>query len=219
MEHKSEENLRLLQLEFVGKILAGFTHDIKNYIAIIKESAGLIEDIIKIEKTPKNKSEQYIEIIRSIEEQIQKTNDLFRYLNRFAHRMDTQLAAFNINESLEELFALIQRVANQKKITLARDFQRDIPSVYSNPSIFQFLIFSFLEERMTNLDKNSIITVKTGIKGSSVGVNISSEGVLRVGQDVQAMIPPEIRTFALQKLTGDISESNGNILITLPVSR
>jgi hypothetical protein len=178
-----------------------------------------MEDMVKFDKGQKGKPEQYLEIIRSIEEQIQKTNDLFRYLNRFAHRMDHEFSAFNINESLEELFALIQRVANQKRITLKKDFQREIPSFHGNPSIFQLVIFSFLEEKMTNLDKNSIITVKIGAKGNSIGVSISSEGVLKGEQDVQAMIPPEMRMFALEKLKGTVSESNGIIDVTLPLSR
>ena len=52
MENKGERDLRLLQLRFIGKILAGFTHESKNYIAIVKESAGLIGDMIQLGKNP-----------------------------------------------------------------------------------------------------------------------------------------------------------------------
>ncbi len=34
-------------LAFVGKIIADFTHEINNHLALIKESAGLISDICK----------------------------------------------------------------------------------------------------------------------------------------------------------------------------
>ena len=36
------------ELEFFGKITAGITHEMKNVLAIIKKSAGLMEDIMSL---------------------------------------------------------------------------------------------------------------------------------------------------------------------------
>jgi hypothetical protein len=41
----SEENRKAA---FMGRITAGVTHEMKNVLAIIKESAGLMEDFLKI---------------------------------------------------------------------------------------------------------------------------------------------------------------------------
>ena len=38
--------------------------------------------------------------------------------------MDRALSTFNVNESLEELLVLLNRVANQKKVSFERIFRR-----------------------------------------------------------------------------------------------
>jgi nitrogen-specific signal transduction histidine kinase len=220
MKHENEEELRLLQLQFIGKILAGFTHEIKNYLAIIKESNGLIEDLITLGKTAQGDSEQYLEITRSIEEHIEKTNNLFRYLNRFAHRMDSQLATFNLNETLEELIALVTRFANQKKIHIGKDFQEDIPSVYSNPSLVQFVAFSFLHEKIKNLDSNSKITIQTfAAADKTVKIRIIPEGNVLEGNDDSPSITYENLEKIIKQLGGNIVQEKGQeTLITLAMN-
>jgi len=218
-ELRDEENLRLLHLRFIGKIIAGFTHEVKNYLAIIKESAGLIEDLITLGKDTESDSGQYLEIIRSIEEQIEKTNILYRYLNRFAHRMEDQLATFNVNESLEELTALVTRFANQKKITIEKDFHESMPSIYSNPSLLQLVVYTALEEKIRHLDKNSKISIQTGIDENSVKIRLVAEGNLIEGEGDATSIPYEILEKIIKQLGGNISEENRKeTLLMLPLT-
>jgi nitrogen-specific signal transduction histidine kinase len=218
-EYRDEENLRLLHLRFIGKIIAGFTHEVKNYLAIIKESAGLMEDLIKLGRTSVSDSGQNLEIIHLIEEQIEKANVLSRYLNRFAHRMDDQLATFNINESLEELTALVTRFANQRKITIEKDFHEPIPSISSNPSLLQFVVYSALEEKIRNLDKNSKIAIQTGVDENRVRIRLVSEGNLIEGEGDATSIPYEVLEKIIKQLGGNISEKNGReTLMMLPLT-
>jgi hypothetical protein len=218
MENKNERDLRLLQLRFIGKILAGFTHESKNYIAIVKESAGLIGDMIQLEKKAGDETDVYLEIIHSIEEQIEKANDLFRHLNRFAHRMDTELCTFNVNETLEELIALLTRFAHQKKISLEKDFQQDIPSINNNPSLLQLLVFHFLEEQFTRLDKNSSLVLKTSFSNSSVTVQIIIKGNYLEAESEKKPGADKIYVYLIDQLGGTIIEKNDLICISLPAS-
>jgi nitrogen-specific signal transduction histidine kinase len=218
MENKQEQDLRLLQLRFIGKILAGFTHEIKNHMAIVKESAGLMGDMIKLGKTVGDDSSQYLEIIRSIEEQIEKAIVHFRYLNGFSHRMDTPLSSFNVNDCLEELTALVHRFANQKRITLKKDFRKDLPSINSSPAILQFLVFNFLEDKMSKLDKNSSIIIKTEVINGSVAIRIIPEGNLLETETEITLCPHEMNDYAIKILTGTISTQGQETVITLPIA-
>jgi len=218
MENKGERDLRLLQLRFIGKILAGFTHESKNYIAIVKESAGLIGDMIQLGEKSGDEPETYLEIIHSIEEQIEKANDLFRYLNRFSHRMDTELCTFNVNETLEELIALLKRFANQKKISLEKDLQQDIPSITNNPSLLQLLVFHFLEEQLTGLAKDSSIMLKTSLSNGLVVVKIMSKGNYQEAESEKKPGTDKIHVYIIDQLGGTIIKENGLISISLPVS-
>jgi hypothetical protein len=217
-ENKGERDLRLLQLRFIGKILAGFTHESKNYIAIVKESAGLIGDMIQLGKNSGDDQQSYLEIIHSIEEQIEKATNLFRYLNRFSHRMDTELCTFNMNETLEELIALITRFANQKKISLEKNFQQDIPSITNNPSLLQLLVFHFLEEQLTGLAKDSSLMLKTSLSNGSVIVKIIAKGNYQESESAKGLTNNEIHVYIIDQLRGTIAKENDLISISLPVS-
>jgi len=217
MENKNED-LRFMQLRFIGKILAGFTHEIKNHLAIVKESAGLMGDMIQIGKTAENDSSQYLEIIRSIEEQIEKAIVHFKYLNRFSHRMDTPLSSFNINDCLEELTALLHRFANQKRISLEKDFNKDLPSINSSPAILHFLVFNFLEDKMSKLDKNSRIIVKTDLINGSVAIRIIPEGNVLEAETAKTPCIHEINDYVINMLSGTISTQGEETVITLPIA-
>lgn len=103
-------------LAFVGKIIADFTHEINNHLALIKESAGLISDICKGKKSIDKKEMPYvIESLEAIENQINKSVNFINYFNRFAHRMDNLKSSFKLNSAIEELFELLKRYSNRKK--------------------------------------------------------------------------------------------------------
>ncbi len=218
MENKDEEDLKTLQLRFVGKIIAGFTHEIKNYLAIIKESSGLIGDMIKMGKLSEKDIPEYLDIIQSIEDQIGKAIEHFTHLNRFSHRMDTQISSFNLNECMEELIALLNRFARQEKIVLETDFQQDLPPVKSNPSMLQLLVFSFLEKKIAGLEKNGRITVRTGTVDNAVAVKITPEGTFAEGDGDAGTTTGKIRENFIKQLGGNISQGAAKeTVITLPV--
>lgn len=216
---RHEQELKLLQLHLIGKILAGFTHEAKNYLAIINESVGLMGDMVQMGKSSEKDLSEYLQIIRSVEDQIKRANEQFRALNRFAHRMDSELSSFNLNESIEELIALLTRFANQKKIALIKNFQEDLPSLYSNPSLLQFIVFSVLDEGLLKLEKDSRITIQTAGVDQAVQIKIIPEGnVLEQESDVPS-VPHEIVERTIKQLHGNIvREGGGETLIVLPLT-
>lgn len=218
MESENKVDVTFLHLRFIGKILAGFTHEIKNHLAIVKESAGLIGDMIQLGKSVQNDSGQYLEIVRSIEEQIDRSTVHFTYLNRFSHRMDTPLTTFSVNDSIEELAALLQRFANQKKITIEKDLQQDLDPVHSNPSMLQFLVFTFLEEMLAELDKNSRISIKTTGAKNAVEIRITPGGNFIEGAAGAEPMVYEIGNAVIKQLGGTLSQETGKgTVILLPL--
>ncbi len=220
MGNKDEQDLRFLQLRFIGRILAGFTHEIKNHLAIVKESAGLMGDMIKMGKSDKIDSRQFLEIIHSIEEQVGKSIAHFTYLNRFAHKMDLPLTKVNVNDCMEELIVLLHRFANQKRISFEKEFQKDPPTINSNPSMVQFLVFNFLEELLTTLDKDSRILIKTETLNGSVAIRIIPKGNILDTGTGEALCSQEIIDYVLAMLGGTLSKQKdgGEAVITIPVA-
>ncbi len=213
MDLNFEQLIRQLQMRFIGKIIASFTHEIKNHLAIIKESAGLMDDMLRIGKSSAN-SNQYLDILNSIVEQVDKSIGLFKFLNRFAHRMDSQFCNFQVNESLEELIALMTRLANQKRIVFEKSFEHELPELYNSPSLFQFVIFSFLERYIQQPGNGSSIIVATEKTDNSIKINLLFKG------DIMNIEPSNdsseiIKTVVEKKMMGKVEDKGNNITITI----
>lgn len=176
MNYEEDEILRISHLKFIGKALSVFTHELNNHLAVLKESAGLLEDTLRFQQAGTGYDlDGSLNIIQSIENQIFKATRLCKNFNGFGHRMDNPLSAFSVNEALEELLALLIRPASQKKVGFEKDFQKDIPLAYNDPSRLQFLIFCLIEESLKSIENGSII-LKTEYSGGLITIRISREG-------------------------------------------
>ncbi len=81
-----EEKLRHAQQAFISKIISHTTHEFKNHLAIINESAGLMGDLMGMEREsgPANQ-ERYEKIISSIKNRVAIASELTLKLNHFGH--------------------------------------------------------------------------------------------------------------------------------------
>lgn len=107
------------EVAFFGKITAGITHELKNVLAIIRESSGLMGDIISISPEAVVKHQEKIQnsIVR-IKDQIERGVNLTDRLNRFAHSTDETLSKIDLQETIEQLITLAQRFARLKHVVL-----------------------------------------------------------------------------------------------------
>jgi nitrogen-specific signal transduction histidine kinase len=207
------------QLSFIGKVLSVFSHEINNHLAILKESVGLIGDLIELGKTSSRKDlKEILKITQSIKNQIEQTTYFCDKLNGFGHGMEEPLSAFNIHKSIDELMVLLRRFINQKMICLEKDFTANMPLIYSNPLKIQFLIFCLVEKHLKRLDKNSRIIIKTVYSNDSIGITIIPKGNL-IETDEEVICKDEIYKHIIKQLGGSISQKTADeTTIMLPVS-
>jgi nitrogen-specific signal transduction histidine kinase len=207
------------QLSFIGKVLSVFSHEINNHLAILKESAGLIGDLIEFGKTSSRKDlKEILKITQSIKDQIEQTTYFCDKLNGFGHGMEKPLSAFDIHKSIDELMVLLRRVINQKRISLEKDFTANMPLIYSNPLKIQFLIFCLVDKHLKRLDKNSRIIIKTVYLNDSIGITIIPKGNL-IETDEEVTCKDEIYKHIVEQLGGSISQKTADeTTIMLPVS-
>jgi C4-dicarboxylate-specific signal transduction histidine kinase len=207
------------QLNFIGKVLCVFSHDINNQLAVVKESIGLIGDLIESGKTSRKDLQNISEIIGSIENQIKRTAYFCGNLAGFGHGMGETSSAFSVNKSVEELIVLLNRLASQKRITLEKDLKADLPLIEGNQLKLQFLIFAFIEKNLLRLEKNSRIVIKTSHSNGTVGISIIPKGNF-VKTEEQGICGDEV----FHSLAGHSGVSvspedpDGAVTVTLPVS-
>ncbi len=166
----SSQALQNARLQFIGKVLAICTHEVRNHLAIIRESAGLIMDTLDY-ATSKKQVPNITKPLENIDKQAKRSTAFLTVLSSFCHRLDHETSTFDINNLLDELLTLLNRSLNQREIELTKDYDSGMRSVVNSPSLLQFLVFC-ITERIVN---KSRLTIKTESTKEEVRVFISSD--------------------------------------------
>ena len=131
---------------FSGKVTASVTHEIQNVLAIIKENAGLMEDILHMnQENLTNSGERLQKCIESIKKQTYRGVGLTSGLNQFAHTAEHALTQINLYDTVKKLLFLVQRLVNQKRVDLLLSDCKESPSILTDPLLFQNLVFLCIE--------------------------------------------------------------------------
>lgn len=193
MKSQEQESLREMQLACIGRLMASLSHEFKNHLAIIKESCGLVEDLLLLEdqERPTN-SGRYKKIITGINDRITQAAEMCRYLSGFSHRMDQALSSFNPSDVLQEEMYLLHRLARQKQVDLVFAGAADLPVLFNNPSMLQFAVFCMVWPALESLEKHGRIVIAPVQRGVSVKIAVTFEGALQKTADENpwhAMLP------------------------------
>lgn len=204
-----------VRFRFIGRIIAGFTHELKNYLAIIKESAGLQQDLLSMSRKPD--SAELYKFLRSVDSQIARGLQLISFLNRFAHRMDCERSSFILNEAIEELAALMSRHAYQKRIEIMKDLDGGISSLDGNPSMLQLLLFLIIEGLMDSFEKGGSITLSTKSANDKISIAIIPKGSMKDSSEKEDFSRVEAINEACRALFATLErhDANGESVIIL----
>ncbi len=118
----------------------------------------------------------------------------------------------------------MNRFAAMKQISFEQNLQEDILSVYNNPSLLQFMIFSLVNELLETLESGSAIRFFSSMRGQDIKIIIES-GSAPVGNGdelVGSGQMSQILDFAAEKMNIAVIRqfSEGGCLkitLTLPV--
>ena len=180
MRSHRNNRLREMQLAFIGKLMAGLSHEFKNHLAIIKELNGLIEDLLVLEEPGQSaKSERYKKITSGINERIAQASEMCRFLSGFSHRMDQPLSSLSVTDVLQEKIYLLHRFAMQKQVDLVSSFDEELPVIFNDPSLLQFAIFCIIWPALELLEPGNQILIKVVGKNHSVEIYVNIKGKIK----------------------------------------
>ena len=107
------------ELAFFGKIAASVTHELRNVLAVINESNGLMADYLAMmREAPFPHREKFQRSVQKIEEQVRRGVEITSRFNRFAHSMDHACADIDLNSILTQTVSLAQRLAALRNVEL-----------------------------------------------------------------------------------------------------
>jgi signal transduction histidine kinase len=138
---REEDLFNYESLSFFGSVNASISHELKNVMAIISETAGLLGDLSEMARRGTAiEPDMLTSSTDSIVEEIQRGFDTIRQMNRFAHSIDTPVTSVDLMEILDLVRNLSGYLAFAGNMHLHPcDGAR--PIVLTSPFILQAVIY------------------------------------------------------------------------------
>lgn len=218
MDAMTENSIRQEQIESFGRLMAGFSHDMKNHLGIIRESNGLMGDIIEMNVLGEDETtiERLKKAITSIERRVCITAIMLQHLSGLAHRSDTPCSSFLVNDLLTEECTFLERFARLKQVKQVVEPGEDLPSVYNDPSLLQHIIYRAYLLCLEQLSPNQSLVIITGRNGKNVTITFRLNGISQGSLETVSfnnLLP------AIEKLEGTLTkggENHNDITLTIP---
>lgn len=165
------------EVAFFGKITAAFTHEMKNVLAIIKESTGLMEDLLSI--TPPDAfphRERFSRALSTVLEQVRRGVDMSSRLNRFAHSPDEPITSVDLNDLAEHISMLAHRFARLRSVNIKVTPSVEALSLVTSPVRLQMALFIGLECCWNHMAPGGEIELCVGCEEGKAGFSILCRG-------------------------------------------
>ncbi len=147
-------------LQLFARICISISHETKNSLAIMKENAGLVEDIyLMADKGVPLDTKRIRTIATRIVEQIERADSIIDTLNKFAHSMDEIKQRIDICNLLALVASLSERLFSLRGVTLTVKTDVKPVKVTTNPFVLQNLVWLCLNFAMGVTGEAKIVTI------------------------------------------------------------
>jgi two-component system NtrC family sensor kinase len=209
---------RLLQsqkLAAIGELSAGIAHEINNPLAIIRQEAEWMQLLLnKIEGRELKEIAELEGSVHQIVHQVNRCTEITRNLLDFARKRDPVIQAVEVNRIIEDMTMLVEKEARHNNITIVRDYDQQLPLIYSDAPQLRQVILNFLTNATQAIGAEGAVTITTRRRGpDAVDLIFSDTGCGIAEENLGKIFDPFFTTKAPGKGTGlGLSICHGIIL-------
>ena len=211
---KNETNIHTLCIETFSAIVSSVCHDLKNNLAIINESVGLLSDFATMmEDDTGIPSKRVTPTVSSINRQVVRADTIIKNLSRFAHSNDIPLSATNIKETLSLIKILSHRkaAAQEHTVTIICDNGLNITTAVI---IFETVIYRILCHLYDISPPKNNFDISAATTCENIVITFAPEQRLSCLEEV--LLKKEPHALATQ-LEADMEIKNNAVELTLPL--
>jgi light-regulated signal transduction histidine kinase (bacteriophytochrome) len=206
----SPKKLAAEGLAFFGRMNAAISHDMKNVLAIINETASLLDELMELQQDGQIEPnpEKLRTLSRRIVQQVERGQNVITNMNAFAHSIDLPMREVDLARVMNVMAVLSRHFAAGR--TLDLDLPDEGPRVTTHPFFLNDLIHHSLNFAIVSAgpEKRIGITVKAGGGGGEIVFS----GLAKV----ESPFPSEIAATLAEVLGVGISVDAGLIRLTVP---
>ncbi len=205
LDRVPEDRLAQFQkLAAIGVLSAGIAHEINNPLAIIRQEAEWMQLLLKKEVLAAEELQELRSSVGQVVQQVERCTEIIRNLLDFSQQRQPVLQEIDLNRLTEDMARLVEREAKQSNIEIVRQYQGQLPAVYSDAPQLRQVILNLLINAGQAIGRDGAITVSTrpAEGGEMVELVISDTGCGIPAEDLPKIFDPFFTTKPAGQGTG-----------------
>jgi two-component system NtrC family sensor kinase len=160
------------KLASIGRLAAGVAHEINNPLAIIGEKAGLMQDLLELDRDFHYR-EKFSRQLSSLQDAVGRARTITHRLLGFARRMETSLTLVHLNDIIREVFSFLEKEAAYNNIHIILQLQKELPVIRADHGQLQQVVL--------NVTNNAIDAIHNAMVATDNAMEeISNEGEILI---------------------------------------
>ena len=165
------------RLASLGTLAAGVAHEINNPLAIIRESAGWMQQLFAREEL-KNipRHDDFTKALDKVEKSVERASRTTHQLLGFVGKSEPLVSEVNLMELVEESLRLITHEVKNRDITIERRMEPSLNSIQSDPYQLRQVLLNLLTNAVHAIKSVGTITISLKDLGDSQVIMVSDTG-------------------------------------------
>jgi light-regulated signal transduction histidine kinase (bacteriophytochrome) len=210
---RENDTLDAAGLQVFGMISAAVSHDLKNVLAIINESAGLLDDLaLRASKGVEIPADRLGVTTARILKQVKRGDTILKNLNRFAHTTDAPILQSNASETVTLMVDLAGRQAAMKELVFTT--APNAGSIRTCLVYFEAFIYLLLQQIIATLPRKEIVDISVEQQGDVLVIRFANANGLPLLADSCFAKGPERELMTWLKVEMDAVP--GAVTVHLP---
>ncbi|GAB6181362.1 hypothetical protein JCM14036_26810 [Desulfotomaculum defluvii] len=161
-----KEMVRLDQLNLIGQMAAGISHEIRNPLTIVRGFLKMLAD---------KECAKYREYFETMIEEIDRTNDIISEFLSIGRNHTSQLNWHDLNPIIENIAPLLraETIGTNKSIEIKLG---QIPQILLNPAQIRQIILNLTRNGLEAMPHGGCLTISTFSSGDEVILSVLDQG-------------------------------------------
>ncbi len=165
------------KLSSIGRLAAGVAHEVNNPMAIIKEKAGLMEDLIQLNPNFPQR-DKFLGLVQAITHSVDRCRSITHRLLGFAKRMEVKIEVLDLNEVIKETLGFLEKEALHRNINLQLHLAPDLARIASDRGQLQQVFLNILNNAFAAVKDGGLVSIVSWEKDlDTVGITFQDDGI------------------------------------------
>jgi signal transduction histidine kinase len=179
-EYKKQMEQQIIvceRLASLGTLAAGVAHEMNNPLAIIRESAGWMRQLLaKDELKDIARHDDFVKALDKVEKSVERASRMTHQLLGFVGKSESTIAEVNLTELIEEAIQLISHEAQNRDIRIVRQMESSTDTIWSDPYQLRQVLLNLLTNAVHAVNSAGTITITTEDVGDCRTITVSDTG-------------------------------------------